>query len=255
VEGCHVRPHRREQPVKGTGTRLELSLESGDTVEVSTDVARLNSRKARQLFAAVAKKNDVKLASKHRHSEQPLAYWQEMVGSPDRMLGIAGPVSDLLVVSRPKKNAKGKARTFMLAALFNSGKPVLVLPQKNVRPGKRICIAWNRSVESARAVAAALPLLQKAKAVHIISCGKLDVPGPSVSQLRDYLATWGVGASSEITRGRDDSREILEQYAQTKSNLLVMGAYSRGYLRERILGGVTHTMLNRPGVNLFTLHS
>jgi len=254
VEGCHVRPHRQELSADGSD-RVSMLLAEGGLDELPKDVATLNCRRARELFETVAKSQGVPLAKKRRMASQPLAFWQEMVGSPDRILGIAGPVSDLVIVSRPKMKASGPARAFLLAALLNSGKPVLILPQKKVNPGKRICIAWNRSIESARAVAAAIPLLQQASSVHIVSGGPIDTPGPSVKQLQNYLELWGVAASSEITRGRNAGKEILEQYEKTDSDMLVMGAYSRSHLRQRIFGGVTHAMLNEPKVSLFALHS
>jgi hypothetical protein len=223
--------------------------------EVSKTAATLNSRKAHAFFNAISEQHGIALAKKRRCSDKPLAYWQEMVGTPDRVMGIAGPVSDLLVVSRPKKKARGPARAFMLAALLNSGKPVLVLPQKKVSIGKRICIAWNQSIEAARAVSAAMPLLQKAESVHIVCSGAENAPGPKISHLKNYLAMWGVEASSDTSRGRKPGKELLEQYEKTRSDLLVMGAYSRGHLRERILGGVTHDMLNEPKVTLFAVHS
>ncbi|MDZ4729454.1 MAG: universal stress protein [Xanthomonadales bacterium] len=254
VAGCHVRPHREDKS-GSNGNRLMEALESIGLDDVPEDVASLNSRKASELFARVAAKHAVVMARKRRLSAETLAYWQEMVGTPDRLLGIVGPVSDLVVVSRPKKKSSGPARAFLLAALLNSGRPVLVLPQKSVKPGKRVCIAWNCSVSSARAVSAAMPVLQLAESVHIVSCGKNSTPGPSISHLKGYLAMWGVDASSEITRGRNDSKELLEQYQKSDSDLLVMGAYSRSHFRERILGGVTHAMLNESAVNLFALHS
>jgi len=78
-----------------------------------------------------------------------------------------GPVSDLLVVSRPQGRRGRVARLFMLAALLDSSRPVLVLPQRGAPAiGQRISIAWNQSAEAARVVAAALPLIQRAEEVY-----------------------------------------------------------------------------------------
>jgi len=254
VVGCHLRPHR-EEPGNGDDSRLLMAIEESGMQEVSKTTATLNSRKAHELFAAISEQHNIQLAKKRRSSDKPLAYWQEMVGTPDRVMGITGPVSDLLVVSRPKKKARGPARAFMLAALLNSGKPVLVLPQKKGSVGKRICIAWNQSIEAARAVSAAMPLLQQAESVHIVCSGPENAPGPKISHLKNYLAMWGVEASSDTTRGHKPRKELLEQYKKHRSDLLVMGAYSRSHLRERILGGMTHDMLNEPKVSLFAVHS
>lgn len=254
VTGCHLRPHR-EEAVAGAGARFSLALETGALVDIPENVSSLNCRNAQQLFAAAAEKNGVKLARKVSVGGEPRAYWHEMVGSPDRLMSIIGPLADLVVVSRPKKKAAGPARAFMLGALLNTGRPVLVLPQKKVKPGSRVCIAWNGSSEAARAVKAAMPILQLAEKVHIVSCGKNDRPGPSISQLTQYLAMWCVEASSEITRGRHPDKELLQQYNDNRSNLMVMGAYSRSHLLERVLGGVTYAMMNEAKVNLFALHS
>lgn len=254
VMGCHLRPHRQEVAA-GAGSRLTMAIEGGALSEIPENVSSLNCRNAGQLFMAVAEKNELKVSRKHSPSGQPQAYWSELVGSPDRLMAIIGPVADLIVVSRPKKKSSGPARAFMLAAMLNSGRPLLILPQKKVKPGSRVCIAWNGSTEAARAVKAAMPILQLADSVHIVSSGKQDHPGPSVSHLSNYLAMWGVESSSEITRGHKPEKELLEQYQDSHSNLLVMGAYSRSHLLERILGGVTHAMINEAKVNLFALHS
>lgn len=254
VTGCHLRPHR-EEGAAPAGSRLSVTIEAGKLSEIPENVSSLNCRNAAELFAAVAEKNDMKISRKLRPSGQPQAYWSEMVGSPDRLMAIIGPVADLIVVSRPKKKASGPARAFMLAAMLNSGRPLLILPQKKVKPGSRVCIAWNGSTEAARAVKAAMPILQLADSVRIVSSGKHDRPGPSVGHLSNYLAMWGVESSSEITRGHKPEKELLEQYQDSDSNMLVMGAYSRSHLLERILGGVTYAMINETKVNLFALHS
>ena len=49
-------------------------------------------------------------------------------------------------------------------------------------------------------------------------------------------------------------REAAEAYRATRCDLLVMGAYSRSHLRERILGGVTHYMLTAADIPVFALH-
>jgi hypothetical protein len=92
--------------------------------------------------------------------------WLEKVGSPDKVLSIMGPVSDLIVVSRPTAKGEKPARKFLLAALLNSSRPMLVLPQSQ-KPsiGRRISITWNQSPEAAQAVAAAMPLMRLAAAL------------------------------------------------------------------------------------------
>ena len=65
-----------------------------------------------------------------------------------------------------------------------------------------------------------------------------------------------IGASeAHREKGHDEATKLLEVYRRTKSDLLVMGAYSRGRLRQRILGGMTHEMLFKTGIPVFALHN
>lgn len=231
VVGCHVRPHRTEE-------------------------ARFDSAASRALFLRAAGLAGFKLSRRARLAQSGLAIWHEMVGTPERVLGICGPLADLCVVSRPKPKGGGRARQFLLATLFESARPMLVLPQRRVAHlGRRILIAWNQRPEAALAVAAAMPLLQRAQHVTIVACGPENRPRPKSAQLREYLKHWGVRAECLRTRGRDVEREIAQTHAEMRADLLVMGAYSRTRLRERIFGGVTEKMLFRSGLPVLMYHA
>lgn len=162
------------------------------------------------------------------------------------------------IVSRPAAKGGKLAHMFMLAALLNSSRPVLVMPQAKVSTvGKRIAIAWNQSAEAAQAVAAAMPLLQLAEHVSIITGSPQREVGPTSLQLATYLRFWGIDAErvTARARGMDDSKALLKGYKNTESDLLVMGAYSRNRLRQRMFGGVTDFMLQKADIPVFMLHS
>ncbi|NNE05551.1 MAG: universal stress protein [Xanthomonadales bacterium] len=252
--GCHVRPHREEQR-SSRGAKLTMLLEDGALPNVSETQARLNSENARKVFVRMAQEHGAIMARKPRRTDDVLAYWTEKVGTPERVLGILGPVADCLVVSRPHANGSGPARAFMLAALMDSGKPLLVLPQKPLASlGQRVTIAWDQGARAASAVTAALPLLARAEQVNIVCCGPENSPGPKMNQLQAYLRHWGIDSETHRERGHEETTELLGVYRDTNSDLLVMGAYSRGRLRERILGGMTHEMLFHSKLPILTLH-
>lgn len=166
------------------------------------------------------------------------------------------PVADLLVVSRPSRTGGTLARQFLSASLLRSSRPVLVLPQaQKGTVGKRICIAWNQSVEAARAVAAAMPLLAQAEGVTIVSCGSETRVGPKSRQLAAYLKYWGIKSAHVATKGRDEPKEILSAFNSTKSDLLLMGAYSRNRMSQLVFGGVTEFMLNNASIPIVMLHT
>jgi nucleotide-binding universal stress UspA family protein len=255
IVGYHLRPHRAEHRASG-GAILPLSVEQTELPEPSAADLMLNSAHAARLFRQAAEEHAIAIARTPRRADQPLAFWNEMVGTPEKLFGIIGPTSDCIVVSRPKRKASGPARAFLLAALLNAGKPLLIVPQRAVKPpGRRILVAWNQSPHAAAAVTAALPLLGRAEQVHIVCCGKEELPGPKSAHVRNYLLHWGIASELHQRNGRNPAAEILEVYKANRCDLLVMGAFSRGQLRERILGGVTHEMVTRHDLPVFALHS
>jgi nucleotide-binding universal stress UspA family protein len=249
VAGCHVRPERREPAALALAGAL-----AGHTVDEHPDGA-IDSAAARRLFAAAATHQGFSVTRRFAARHRRRAVWHELVGAPPRALAIAGPVADLSVVSRPKPRSGGRARAFLLAALLDTARPVLVVPQRRVRHlARRIVIAWNQRAEVAAAVSAAMPLLQRAERVVIASCGAESRLGPKSSQLVQYLATFDVEAERVHTAGHDVEGEILNVYREIGADLVVMGAYSRHRLREILFGGVTEHMLFAADVPVFMLH-
>ena len=84
----------------------------------------------------------------------------------------------------------------MKSCLFESGRPILLAPPLAPRQiATNVLIAWNCSTEQARAIALAMPLLQKAARVTVLTVvGGTGVPGPSAEQLIRYLRCNGVAA-------------------------------------------------------------
>jgi len=248
VAGCHIRPRRREPLGERTARRNVGGAEF-------VDAGPIDSAAARRLFKEAAEARGFAVSRRFAARHRQRAIWHDIVGSPARALGIAGPVADFSVVSRPKPQSGGRARAFLLAALLDSGRPVLVLPQRQVHKlATCVVIAWNQSAEAAAAASAAIPLLRHADRVVIVSSGPENRAGPRSSQLSQYLATFDVEAECIRTRGRDIEREIHEVYRQVRADLVVMGAYSRTRLREILFGGVTEHMLFATNLPVFLLH-
>ncbi len=256
VIGYHVRPHDQEQP-RTIETPPFLMRSYGDWQNLLADkTVHMDSKAAKAFFDVRVEEHRFTHAKSPRYRQGGgLAIWHEMKGSPERVMSIIGPLSDLIVVSRPEKASSARARSFMLCAMMLSGRPVLILPQRRiVQIATRILIAWNQSPEAAAAVSAALPLLRKAEAVNIVSCGKEHRAGPQARHLQQYLRYWNIKSSLLQTPGKSAADEIIDTYGQTLSDLLVMGAYSRPQWRETLFGGVTQRMITKSKIPVFTLH-
>jgi len=253
--GCHVRPHRGEGRRSSDASMKPIAEGAGSGNCKEARDTDLKSKAARALFTNLIEKNGFQLKRRPKKGEDSIALWEEMVGTPAKILSIVGPVSDLVVVSRPTRRKSGPGRAFLLAALMHGGRPVLVLPERSVSTlGKRILIAWNQSIDAARAVAGAMPILAHADSVSIVTSGPENRAGPKVRDVQQYLAHWGVSAEKISTKGKDPVREIEQVYGKVQADMLVIGAYSRGRIREVVFGGVTEHMVFSTNIPVFALH-
>lgn len=170
-------------------------------------------------------------------------------------------VADLIVVTRSKHNMRAR-RELVEDVLFKSGRPLLVLPPSSRRAQKweRILIAWNAKPEAVRAIAGAMPLLQRAKCVRIVtvdaapkSIGPAETPG---RELAAYLACHDIRAevSNLDGLGREHARAIADAALDFDADLIVMGAYGHSRVREMVLGGVTHELLADAHTALLLAH-
>jgi nucleotide-binding universal stress UspA family protein len=143
-----------------------------------------------------------------------------------------------------------------------AGRPLLVVPHDWApRPlGERVLVAWDASREAARAVGDALPLLERAASVLVVSInpqptplGHGEVPGADIAV---HLARHGINVEVQsIETDRMDVGEALLSVAADRArDLLVMGAYAHSRLRELVLGGATRTVLARTTLPVLMAH-
>jgi nucleotide-binding universal stress UspA family protein len=156
---------------------------------------------------------------------------------------------DLLVVAQPEPNQPTLARLFVEAALFETGRTLLIVPYIQTTPLKldRIMLCWDGSRSAARAVGDAMPFLVQGKTTEIVIVSgepaKSDeLPGADIGR---HLARHGIKAEvKQIASPEIDVANAILSYAADQSvDLLVMGGYGHSRPREFILGGVTQRIL------------
>ncbi|HWG07288.1 MAG TPA: universal stress protein [Beijerinckiaceae bacterium] len=153
---------------------------------------------------------------------------------------------DLTILGRPGAERGNPRLLTAEAALFESGRPVLLAPPEPPKSlGETIVIAWNQSMESARATALAMPLLMRARKVIILVVEAHNVPGPSGEQLADTLARHQVPVEVVHRLGRKRSAGVafLEDAASLGGDLMIKGAYTQSRIRQMIFGGATSHIL------------
>lgn len=142
---------------------------------------------------------------------------------------------------------------------IESGRPVLVIPNGWQFPAlpKRITVAWKPRREAARAIFDALPLLQRAEEVRVLTVEESEpeegsLPDPEIAAALDRH---GIKVSvTSIPRGQTSAAEEIHRRASEESELLVMGAYGHSRLREFAFGGVTRHILQNMAVPVLFSH-
>ena len=148
---------------------------------------------------------------------------------------------------------------YTIRALFESGRPVIVVPSTRVAsPMRHAIVAWDGSPGAARALNDAIPLLRMIDTVELVCVRPKQQLRDSLPgfEITEHLHRHDVDAILQELPivGGDAIATLVEHVRQTKADLVVMGAFSHSRLSERILGGMTRSMLDLCPVPLFLSH-
>jgi nucleotide-binding universal stress UspA family protein len=175
----------------------------------------------------------------------------------DSYIGSFGRVFDLIVLGRPDRGDEPPRLATLEAALFEGGRPVLMVPPRTPAAiGETIVIAWNGSTETARTVALGMPILTKAGRVIVLTLEGWGTEEPSGAELALRLRRNGVKAEAAARRldTRSPGEAILEDAAAFHADLLVKGAYTQSRLRQMIFGGATSHILSHAELPVLMAH-
>jgi nucleotide-binding universal stress UspA family protein len=171
-----------------------------------------------------------------------------LVGASD-LFGRIARRFDVSVVGQAEPDKLAGEDLIIEAALFQSGRPVMVVPyiQRAGLKLDRIMVCWDGGRTAARAIGDAVPFLARAKAIDIIIVAteqgrKDELPGADMGQ---HLARHGVKVEVKrlVAGDTDVPNLLLSHAADSAADLMVMGGYGHSRLREFILGGTTRAIL------------
>jgi nucleotide-binding universal stress UspA family protein len=146
------------------------------------------------------------------------------------------------------------------AALFRSGRPVLVMPAawKGETIGRRVMVAWKPNREAARAVADAAPFLSEADQVTVVTIdAKPEGQGSGAGHdISTNLARKGVSVELRNIDGMGQGAEValMDEARALEADLIVMGGYGHSRLREFVFGGVTRALSRTPPIPVLLSH-
>ncbi len=184
----------------------------------------------------------------------PSASWLEAQGLRSGLVARYGKVADLIILATPPE---GRPTATFEAAVLETGRPLLLVPRTlKAFPLESVMVAWNCTAEASRSLAHALPLVQQAKRVVVVTTSKSADRQPGPETVCDYLGAHGINASAEIlkTGKKYKGEALLAKARDLGSDLVVMGAYSKKRLQESVFGGATQYMLANAEMPLFFSH-
>ena len=166
---------------------------------------------------------------------------------------------DLSIVPQAQPDGDIAETLVIEAALFGSGRPVLVVPyiQSTGLKLDRVMICWDGSRSAARAVGDAMPLLRRAGAVEVVTIEsrerRNEVAGAKIAE---HLARHGLSIELKpiVAPDVEVAETILSHVADASVDMIVMGGYGHSRLREFVLGGATDSILRSMTVPTLMSH-
>ncbi|MBM10036.1 MAG: universal stress protein UspA [Magnetovibrio sp.] len=243
VSVLYIKPDSKDiVPLLGEGMSVAM-IE--DMIDLAERQSNKRYEKAKQLFDEVVAKNDVNIVEAASNGGFS-THWILENGREDEVISRYSRLADIIFLSKPKESVDVSINLKIHTAIFESGRAVLIVPSSfSSQVGRRVIISWNGSVQSARAIRAALPILRVSEFVHIITVHHDRSEYARGGDLKDYLGWHGISAETHDIKGSPNvvGPKLLQEVKQLNGDLLVMGAYTHSRMRQLILGGVTRYVM------------
>jgi len=253
----HVRIPTAEAAARAPHVDLCMGQGLTDALDhLSEEEARL-AMTAFQHFNEFCRKNALPVITDPKPSDAVSAGWNQVTGHTEARLAILARHSDLVVLGRPKRVDYMPGR-LIENLLMNCGRPLLIAPDSAPKQlTGTVAVGWKETPEAARALTAAMPILQAAQRVVVLGVAENDqaVAG-SLDDLVRQLRWHGIDAQSRVIARKAGKAavELPQAAAELQADLLVVGGFGRGPLRELVFGGVTRSLIDQAPCAVFMLH-
>jgi nucleotide-binding universal stress UspA family protein len=235
----------------GSNFLADMLLDLPSMVAAEKQKAATNARELLDAFESAAKQRGI--------FHERINARSVMTMVPDLLTDHAR-LRDLTIV--PLRDGDSSEHWYAESIIFGSGRPCMILPDPTRyerQPAlETIAVAWDFSRPAARAVADALPVLQRAGTVRAVTVAheKPIATTCSKEQFAAHLQMHGVEVEFDIIEANDrDIGDLFADYVRSENiDLLVMGAFGHSRTRDFVLGGATKSMLRQPPLPLFLSH-
>jgi nucleotide-binding universal stress UspA family protein len=177
--------------------------------------------------------------------------WRTGEGDPAEIMVLAGRMADLVIIEQRRPDFDQSAWDVPEAIALNTGTPTLVVPHSRTfeTVGKRVLLAWNGSRDAAHAIGSAMPMIDAADSVVLLSGMSKEqfltvTRRPQMNVRRRLEGHCANVAVVDFLPGRgEEGAGILESARKYDCDVIVMGAYGHSRVRELLLGGATRDVL------------
>lgn len=191
----------------------------------------------------------------------PVQSYLIFMGAAGAAIGMRARHADITIVARPSGATANSTHAILEGALFESGRPVIVVPPdwKGKAIGRNVLIAWKPTREAARAMGDAEDFISDASRVSVVTVDAKPSQGYGEHPGADIAAHLAVrGTKPELfnvdSAGRSETRAILDQANAIGADLIVMGGYGRSRMSEFIFGGVTREIVTTSHLPVLMSH-
>ena len=229
----------------------------GGLVEQLEQDVREREAKARRIFMEFCERERLSItAAPAEAGANPSAQWHVETDEEPLWMTKYGLAADLIVASRGTTD-DANGRSTLEAVLVQTGRPLLIpgVGAPSVEMADRIAIAWKPTPQTARAVAAAMPFLARAKEIVVMTVQEEEGRRDDADRLVRNLEWHGLKAvARQLKPDARGAAETLLAAATGKVGLLVMGGYGHSRLREWVFGGFTQQLLAGAPVPVLMVH-
>lgn len=169
--------------------------------------------------------------------------WISAEGVTAKLVNEWGKRADYIIVSKPAPGHSNSEYESLHSALFDSERPVLVVPpQMSANFGEKVAIAWREDKFTLHAVRDSLQFIPESADIHLLIGRPAGGAPPHVPEmLADHAMNY---QTHELILGKDVfGAQLLAKAHEIRADLLVMGAFVHHSWRRMLFGGVTNYML------------
>jgi len=227
------------------------------------ELGQARAARARSGFEEFCRAHEIMVRKVPSRIEQISASWAEEWNQPELRLFTHARYRDLVVVGRPDHRDL-MPNSLIQQSLLDCGRPVVIAPERQpAELGGTVVVGWKETSGAARALIAALPLLQQARRVVLVSIREQDTTSGILGAIARLLEWHGVAAETHFVDDRSiaAATRLPQIAADLSADLLVVGGSGQRYwgssqsrLREDVLGGVTRTLIEHADLPVFMLH-